>query len=307
MEMYEGPDRIEFSPLLGRPIRMGSWSELSVSDRQRVLQALEAEDVERFTAYWSYFHFGLQLMAGLALEWGRAWQAEIEEPAHQSALAAVRATAAEAERAVDSSAERLALPPTEMAIELAGQAHWAAAREQVLQTWSQARGWHDFWFRYSWAVMSQLLEQQGQTYTEEAIQRVLSRTSFYEPSWQQTAGLTQEQLAVMLAEHLRLHFSGAEGEVEICDEGHQIRLHLNPCGSGGRMRQQAVGSAEFKAMPQATSLTWGKAAEVPAYCAHCAFNEQESLRRLGSVRWVTDFQTDPQRACGWILPKSLPG
>ncbi len=59
--MNQGADRIEFSPLLGRPIRQGSFAELSVSDRERVLQAIEARDLERLTAYWGYLNFGQQL------------------------------------------------------------------------------------------------------------------------------------------------------------------------------------------------------------------------------------------------------
>ena len=71
MDLHEGPDRIEFSPLLGRPIRQGSWRELSVSDKERIEQALEARDLDRLTQYWGYLNFGHRLMVGLAYEWAR--------------------------------------------------------------------------------------------------------------------------------------------------------------------------------------------------------------------------------------------
>lgn len=299
VEMYEGPDRIEFSPRLGRPIRMGSWEQLSVSDRQRVLEALQQRNEERFAAYWSYLHFGMQLMAGMALEWGRAWQQEGGGEGHLQALQALQ------QPSLDD--KPLELPPAELALELVRQGDWSAARQAVLDTWTTARAWHDFWFRYSWAVMSGLLERRGQAEVELVIERVLTNSSFYEPSWQQAAGLSQEELAVVLAEHLRLHFSGQEGEVAISDEGDRLRLHLEPCGSGGRMRLLSQDQEAFRLMPQASPLTWGRRDEVPAYCAHCALNELESRRRLGVVRWTTDFQPDPQRPCGWVLPKRLEG
>jgi hypothetical protein len=42
---------------------------------------------------------------------------------------------------------------------------------------------------------------------------------------------------------------------------------------------------------------------VPGYCTHCAINELESMRRLGYPILVTEFESDPQKPCGWTVYK----
>lgn len=60
----------------------------------------------------------------------------------------------------------------------------------------------------------------------------------------------------------------------------------------------------FKLLAEASPLTWGEANTVPAYCAHCAVNELESIRRLGHLVWATEFNRDPDQPCGWKIFKS---
>lgn len=325
MDLHEGPDRIEFSPLLGRPIRQGNWRELSISDKQRVLEALAARDQEKLIQYWGYLHFGQRLMVGLAYEWALRWQAEAGPAACQQAAEALRATISDSEGPHADDALRLLsrreaaqdvlsspetsglaphLPVVEPPLAAAAQGDWEGARAAFEAQFARSRAWHDLLFRYTWAIMSQLLEERGQSALDAAVERVLTSTSFYEPSWQQSAGLTQPQLAVVLAEHLRLHFSGPDGSgVEIIEEPDRIRLVLSPCGSGGAMRRAAQGKPGFSLLAESGPNTWGRAGQVPAYCSHCALNERESIRRFGYARWLTDFQPDPQAPCGWSLPK----
>ena len=318
MDLHEGPDRIEFSPLLGRPIRQGSWRELSVSDKERIEQALEARDLDRLTQYWGYLNFGHRLMVGLAYEWALRWQVEAGLEACHSARNALRASLTPVEEPFAPAVLQLLTrheDPTETAglaphltvaqptLEAAAGGDWAGAAAAFEQAFTAARAWHDLLFRYTWAIMSAVLAQRGQESLDEAVERVLCATSFYEPSWQQSAGLSQEQLAVMLAEHLRLHFSGGDGRVELIDEPDCIRLVLAPCGSGGAMRAAAAGRPGFSLLAEARPNTWGRAGEVPAYCSHCAVNEHESVRRFGYARWLTQFDPDPHKPCGWTLPK----
>lgn len=324
MDIFEGPDRIEFSPLLGRPLRQGSWAELSVSERTRIHQAIEARDSERLTVYWGYLHFGHSLMLSLGYEWALRWQQEVggalADAARQSLLGASREPATELVCRLLQQAEDVSvilsapqesllaahLPKLEPCLAAASRGDWEAARQAFEQAFEHSRDWHHLLFRFSWACMSALLDERGQDELEGTISRVLTSTSFYEPSWQQAAALTPQQLAVVLAEHLRLHFSGPDGSVAIAESEDEIRLMLTPCGSGGAMRQAVGGRPGFRLLAASSPLTWGRMGEVPAYCAHCAVNEVESLRRFGWRKWQTLFDPDPEHPCAWVLPKRSP-
>jgi hypothetical protein len=62
-------------------------------------------------------------------------------------------------------------------------------------------------------------------------------------------------------------------------------------------------------LPDASPETWNRAGQVPAYCAHCAKNEITSIRRFGFPAWVTEFDPDPRKPCGWTVykdPKLIP-
>ena len=48
---------------------------------------------------------------------------------------------------------------------------------------------------------------------------------------------------------------------------------------------------------------------MPAYCAHCALNELESVKRFGHPLWVTEFDPDASKPCGWTVykdPQAIP-
>lgn len=133
---------------------------------------------------------------------------------------------------------------------------------------------------------------------------LLDQTVGYNMLWQAAALMTPEQLAAMAADHLRQHLS----EVRVVDEPDRIRVVLDTCGSGGRMRRGAPGATPGYARAQEPSRhTWGRAGEVPLYCTHCSYNEQSSLKRLGRLAWVTEFDPDPSKPCGWTFFKSGDG
>jgi hypothetical protein len=118
-----------------------------------------------------------------------------------------------------------------------------------------------------------------------------------------------EDLVLLMAEHLRAHFSGAgrNGAVEIIEEPDRYRLVFAPCGTGGVLRNPAV--AGLTPLPEAMPETWNRTGQVPAYCAHCAKNEITSIRLLGHPAWVTEFDPDPRKPCGWTIykdPKLIP-
>jgi hypothetical protein len=119
--------------------------------------------------------------------------------------------------------------------------------------------------------------------------------------------MSHEETAAFLADHLRGHFSGAarEGAVTIVDEPDRYRLIFDPCGSGGAMRRGAISGLADAAQPflEPSAQTWGTEGQVPGYCTHCAINELESMRRLGYPILVTEFESDPQKPCGWTVYK----
>jgi len=89
--------------------------------------------------------------------------------------------------------------------------------------------------------------------------------------------------------------------VEIRDEGDRYVLVFDPCGSGGAIRR--CGLPGLAVLKEAAPETWLRSNEVPMYCAHCAMNELTSIRRLGYPAWVTEFDPDPARPCGWAVYK----
>ncbi|GMV82018.1 MAG: hypothetical protein AMXMBFR7_32020 [Planctomycetota bacterium] len=172
---------------------------------------------------------------------------------------------------------------------------------------SACRVRHDLLFRYIWEWGVVVRKQMGPAAAVEAFQAALGGCSFFEATWGLFHALEPEARAAFLAEHLRSHFSGSarEGAVRVVEESDRYRLIFEPCGSGGAIRRELAGTREGQdaLLPDAVPATWGRAGEVPAYCSHCALNELESMKRYGYPLWVTEFDPDAAKACGWTVFK----
>lgn len=179
----------------------------------------------------------------------------------------------------------------------------------------QVRSRHDLLNQYCWAYAGLLSRTAGQRVAVDGLRMTLSGCASYQMMWEGSRLLNPEELTAVLAEHLRVHFSGPgrEGAVEILEEARpkRFRLLLDPCGSGGAMRRRALenpGEA-FGLLPDPSPATWGKGNQVPAYCAHCAINESLSMEYFGYPLWVTEFNPDPGKPCGWTIyedPQQIP-
>lgn len=128
------------------------------------------------------------------------------------------------------------------------------------------------------------------------------------------SGMTLEDLILRSAEMNRSHRAGPkeEGHLDICEEEDRYVISLNPCGSGGRMRQ----TGELDSIPPRTGppfnlgktskpypWSWGKAG-VPYYCVHCCvWNEQLSIESVGYPIRVTGYNEDPEKPCSFIYYK----
>jgi hypothetical protein len=150
-------------------------------------------------------------------------------------------------------------------------------------------------------------EKFKQEWADRILRQSFSECLFYQMMWQVAGALTPEELAAYLGEHLRAHFSGVDrtGAVKVVEEKDRYRLIFEPCGSGGAMRRRAL---EKRGKPtgvlsDGSPQTWGLKGKVPGYCSHCAVSELESVKRMGYPVFVTEFQADPAKPCGWTFYK----
>ncbi len=174
--------------------------------------------------------------------------------------------------------------------------------------WTDMRQRHDYLSQLLWAFAGLTSAWHGQAIAEQAQQASYMACSWFEPLWGPVGKLTPAELAAMLADQLRNHFSGPDrsASVEIVEDDDCFRLILQPCGSGGAMRRLSRERmpADFGRFAEATPFTWHRQDEVPACCSGCALNEVTSVKRLGYPAWVTEFNPNPSRPCGWTVYKS---
>lgn len=78
-ELLSGPDRIQYWPPIGRTVRMGTPSELAVSDVERIGAALRARDVHKVRSYFDHVHNLALWMNASWIEWSLTWAAFIAE------------------------------------------------------------------------------------------------------------------------------------------------------------------------------------------------------------------------------------
>lgn len=168
---------------------------------------------------------------------------------------------------------------------------------------AEMRSRHDLAGEFVSSFAGAVQDQIGQQVAAKVLQDALESCAVLKSMWDLFAQLAPDLLAAVLAEHLRGHFSGTgrEGAVVIIEETDRYRLVFDPCGTGGAMRRSKVAGLENFRDPSAE--TWHRPNQVPSYCAHCALNEMTSIQRLGYPAWVTEFDPDPDRPCGWTVYK----
>lgn len=172
--------------------------------------------------------------------------------------------------------------------------------------WHFAIALHDAFVQYCHSYPDAVSTLHGQATAERLMRDSFSGASFFEGLWAM-GGLHPSPLAAFLAEHLRAHFSGHErgGGVRVVEHPDRYQLVVDACGSGLEMRRRLHRAGrQIEVFDQATPATWHRAGQVPPYCAHCACNEIESIRRFGYPVLVTEFDPDPERPCGWTVYKS---
>jgi hypothetical protein len=352
-DVFIGPDRVDHSEALGRPIRKGEPAQLNVSDTARVQAALQRHDFAVAHEIGAGLYPLYAAITGTFLEWclalpavlardgdaqrepaitresWRRWQEGIstEGGVHTPRAVAIMAQLLAPEslspetvreyRALQAAgkptrATEMLAQPDALYAEFAGAARKqspARALSSFSAYVSEMRSRHDLAGEFVSTYAGVMQQAIGQRRAAAVMQGALESCALLESMWDAFAGLTPELLAAVLAEHLRGHFSGPgrQGSVTIIEESDRYRLVFEPCGTGGAMRRRKV--AGLTTFREASAETWNRADEVPSYCAHCALNEVTSIERLGYPAWVTEFDPDPHKPCGWTVykdPKLIP-
>jgi hypothetical protein len=186
-----------------------------------------------------------------------------------------------------------------------GQREEAAAAVDCY--YEHARACHDALIEYLWAFSAAMARQGGDELVDEVLSAAFRGVPAINMMWPALHVFGPAEAAFFLAEHLRGHFSGAgrQGGVEIIEEADRYRLVMDPCGSGGAVRRKLAGSelAGAGVGSTKTATAWGQTG-VPFYCMHCAHNELRSIETVGFPRWVTEYDPDPNKPCGWTIYKN---
>ena len=333
-----GESRLERWPVLDRLIRAGAPANIGVSDVEEVRARVSAGDGAGAEAHFGFLHRLAIGMLESYVEWARAWHAFVNARAGAEAaritgqraealwrqgaeaIPDLHASNKEAAAAVVHGPGRPAATLTS-AVEAKSAAFCRAIADADFGSASTllddylvaARKLHDLLVLYVSIYASIVSESFGQALAEQGLRDTLAACTYHGPWWDVVERLSPAELVAFLAEEFRAHFSGRArtGSVEVIEEATCYRIVFDPCGSGGVVRRAAArgGSPSPRLFPAATLATWGRAGEVPPYCAHCALNEAMSIARFGYPKWVTDFDPDPERPCGWTVfkdPRGIP-
>lgn len=178
------------------------------------------------------------------------------------------------------------------------------ARQAYDEYFSCARIWHDVLMQYADSFPGVAAAAHGQASAEALVEKSFHVAPFGADLWAFGASLSPEQLAAFLLAHIRDHFSGPgrKGTATLREHEDRYELIFDPCGSGGAMRRR-LGSAQSK-LPPASPATFSRAGEVPPYCMHCAINARTAITRFGWPIYLTRFNPDPAKPCGWTIYKT---
>ena len=171
---------------------------------------------------------------------------------------------------------------------------------------------HDMLCDSYWDFLTRIGERNG----EEAVGETLleSSRSMLIRTWKAFLKMTVEERMQLSAEVMRSHTFSAEAGgngVTVLEDEEKYTIHMDPCGSGGRMRRgdPVAGTPSRLDAPYNYGVT--KAAHdwswrrqgVPYYCTHCAVNEILPMEWGGHPLWVTAFDADPAKPCAWLFYK----
>ena len=302
--------RIEYSPHVGRRIRLGSWDDQRISTYTKIREAIEEGRPADAAKLASYFIDEARVCFQIYRQW---------IPDLNRFLADNGVAKEEIDRANAAIVSKLALPDGRPwdpyrqwddfvnAIDgLVGLIHREekeAALEQLEEAKETWRRGHDRDVDHTYGLMSAIVEHLGEDRIGDMWDHVLlplfawryEKFDIDKHAWEE--GL--EVLMLVACEAMRGHLVGPErtGDFELYETEDRYILRFDPCGSGGRtIRGDTIESTPARMEPP---YEWTVSAEphpwnhfqtgVCHYCTHCiALMEQMPIDRFGYPVRVVD-------------------
>jgi hypothetical protein len=325
--------QIAFTELLGRRVRLGNWQDQKVSTYQKISEALDAGNWDNAAQLESYFVDEANVCFSIYRQWIPDLTGFLKDGGVDDAkIEARNEQLFETARLPDGSPWQ-------------PRKHWdgflsqmqtvtgATYREQpdeakalmatAKETWRQA---HDRDVDHTYALMSLIKEELGETAIREMFDRVLlplfvwryEKFDIDKHPWDE--GL--ETLMLVACEAMRGHLVGPErtGDFELIEEEDRYILRFDACGSGGRMvRGDWIEDTPARMEPPygwkvtEEKHSWNHYTPgICLYCTHCIIlMEEMPIDRFGyPVRVIDppvypDTNRDPnvRQKCQWQMFK----
>lgn len=325
-------DRIEFSDIVGRRIRLGSWEDLTVSTYQRLRDALSSASDAEVAGLADYF----VEEANVCFSLYRQWLRDLRGYLSRKGLSVQEVAGID-----DAVLATLTLPDDRPFDPFR---HWDSVNEnrrQLVrhaqrQEWNKAlhaleamkevwRQTHDRDVDHTYGLMSAVQDRFGADGIAEMYQDLLlplfawrySKFDIDNHPWDE--GL--ETLMLVSCEAMRGHLTGPQrtGDFELTELEDRFVLSFDPCGSGGRtLRGDAIEGTPAR---MEEPYGWGVTTEPASfnhfrpgtclYCAHCVIlMEEMPIDRFGYPVRVVDppryGETEPDgspQKCRWSMFK----
>lgn len=347
---FQGKERLEHFPLLNRPMRKGSASEIAVSDYNRTREAIQKKDPSA-KSYLEISNANTATMVMVYLEWLLAWRSTLNQYSKKiDGEKVTQESFNQWQKQINSDSSFKGKTSTHLCEQklnpnsynaktiesyrkemtaglptLAAELYTPAAilYQKLISSLSsnditQQLDNYEAYFSESLCIHDLLVElvslypTQIEKLTTPELSHQILRESFgdclfYQGMWQLVAQLEKEEFAAFMTEHLRAHFSGKDrkGTTQLIEEKDCYKLVVDPCGSGGAMRRRALAQRGqgVETTGDSSPENWHLKNQVPGYCTHCAASELESVKRLNYPIFVTEFNPDPNKPCGWTIYK----
>lgn len=325
--------RIEFSDILGRRVRLGSWEDQKISTFRKIKAAVAEGNWDHAAELADYFTDEANVCFSLYRQWINDLNGFLKEqgtPADE--LAEINA----------SIVEKIALPDGSpwnphrhwdlykrqqrelLSYIYRGRADEAGrALDSMKETWRQT---HDRDVDHTYGLMSEIQERFGSQGIVDMFQKLLvplfawryEKFDIDKHPWDE--GL--EALMLVACEAMRGHLVGPErtGDFELVETDDRFIVRFDPCGSGQRtIRGDWIENTPARMKPP---YNWGVSQEeaswnhyqkgVCLYCAHCIIlMEEMPMDRFGyPVRVVdppvypdTDRDPEARQRCQWQMFK----
>lgn len=324
---------IEFTELLGRRVRMGTWEDQKISTYRKILEALDEGRWDDAAQLEAYFVDEAMVCFAIYRQWIPDVRGYLLRKGVDPAVVAARDDqAVEVARLPDGSAwdprrqwDRL-LTDVQAATAATYRQHAPAAKELMATAKETWRRCHDRDVDHVYGLMSLVKEQLGEPAIRDMYDAVLlplfawryAKFDIDQHPWDEAL----EVLMLVACEAMRGHLVGPErtGDMELVEFEDRFELRFDPCGSGGRtLRGDTVeGTPPRMQPPYDWTVVEGKypwthyKSGVCHYCVHCiVLMEEMPIDRFGYPVRVIDPPTyDPAatqvgvaQKCQWTMYK----